>query len=63
VIIAKQKQTYGRKKTLRLEVVGCCGTDTDTRKAQAFGNSRTVTDMSVSHYTQTGTDHYQHIKT
>ena len=58
-ISEKKKQTYGKKRTLRLEVVGCCGTDT----AKHCGKSWTVSDMCVSHYTQTGRDHYRHTRT
>jgi hypothetical protein len=38
VLIAKEKQTYRKKKTLRVEFVGCCGTDTATKIAQEFWN-------------------------
>jgi hypothetical protein len=34
--MAKQKQTYRKKKTLKLEDMGCCGTDTPTKTAQTL---------------------------
>ena len=44
---SETNQTYRKKKTLRLEVLCCCGTDTSTNPAQYCGNSVTVTDMCV----------------
>ena len=35
MLIAK-KTDVQKKKSLRLEVVGCCGTETATRKGQEF---------------------------
>jgi hypothetical protein len=36
VLIVKQKEAYRKKKILRIEVLGCCGTDTPTKTAQAL---------------------------
>jgi hypothetical protein len=58
------KRDIQTEETLRLEIVGCCGTDTSTQTAQALCKQwDSVRYVCVPHYTQTGADHYRYTRT